>query len=34
MTIATELAMPGRPPRPLEGIKQPVALAFGMEAFL
>ena len=35
MTIATELAMPGRPLRRLEkGFKQPTALVFGMEAFL
>jgi hypothetical protein len=34
MTIATELAMPGRPLRHLEGFKQPTALVFGMEAFL
>jgi hypothetical protein len=35
MTIATELAMPGRPLGHLEdGFKQPTALVFGMEAFL
>jgi hypothetical protein len=34
MTIAMELAMPGRPPHPLEGIKQSAALTFEMQAFL
>ena len=34
MTIATELAMPGRPLRRLEkGFKQLTAHVFGMEAF-